>query len=53
MIVKIGDSRVGSVADVFAAIRQHKVGETVPFEVVRNGDALTIPVTLGSDSSRQ
>jgi len=52
VIVKIGDARVGSVADLFAAIRQHKVGETVPFQVVRNGEVLTIDVTLGSDSSR-
>ena len=53
VIVKIGDARVGSVADVFAAIRQHKVGDTVPFEVVRSGEVATINVTLGSDSSRQ
>jgi len=53
VIVKIGDSPVGSVADVFAAIRLHKVGETVPFQVVRTGETLTINVVLGSDSSRQ
>ncbi len=39
VIVKIGDARVTSVADVFAAIREHKVGDTVPFEVVRSGQS--------------
>jgi S1-C subfamily serine protease len=53
VIVKIGDARVGSVADVFAAIREHKVGDTVPFEVVRSGQTTSVSVTLGSDASRQ
>ena len=53
VIVKIGDSRVGSVSDVFAAIRLHKVGEMVPFELVRSGEVITLSVTLGSDASRQ
>jgi S1-C subfamily serine protease len=53
VIVKIGDTRVGGVADVFAAIREHKVGEVVPFEVVRSGQTTVLNVTLGSDASRQ
>jgi putative serine protease PepD len=53
VIVKIGDTRIGSVAEVFAAIREHKVGEVVPFEVVRGDQTITIDVTLGSDASRQ
>ncbi len=35
------------------AIREHKVGEVVPFEVVRGDQTITIDVTLGSDASRQ
>ena len=53
VIVKIGDARVGSVADVFAAIREHKAGETIPFELVRSGQVTIINVTLGSDDSQQ
>ena len=53
VIVKIGGTRIGSVAEVFAAIREHKVGEVVPFEVVRGDQTITIDVTLGSDASRQ
>jgi putative serine protease PepD len=53
VIVKIGTMRVTGVADVFAAIREHKVGETVPFEVIRNGQSTVLDVKLGSDSSRQ
>jgi putative serine protease PepD len=53
VVVKIGDTRVTGVADVFASIRDHKVGDTVPFEVVRNGQTMTISVKLGSDSARQ
>jgi putative serine protease PepD len=53
VIVKIGDTRIGSVAEVFAAIREHKVGDVVPFEVVRGDKTVTIDVTLGSDASRQ
>ena len=33
--------------------REHKVGEIVPFEVVRSDQTVTIDVTLGSDASRQ
>ncbi len=53
VIVKIGGSRITSVADVFAAIREHKVGETVTFELVRSGQPTTVDVKLGSDASRQ
>jgi len=53
VIVKIGDTRVSSVADVFAGIREHKVAEVVPFEVVRSGQTMTVNVTLGSDSIKQ
>jgi putative serine protease PepD len=53
VVVKIGDMPITSVEDVFAAIRDHKVGDTVAFEVVRGGSTVTVNVKLGSDSSRQ
>ncbi len=51
VIVAIGDSVIKSVEDVFAAVRSHKVGETVDVEVVRGEARLTLEVTLGSDAS--
>src|SRR5690606_13718095 len=35
VIVSIGDATIKSVEDVFAAVRSHKVGETVDVEIVR------------------
>jgi putative serine protease PepD len=53
IIVKIGDSRVASVGDVYAGIRAHRIGETVPVEIVRADQSLTLNVVLGSDASRK
>ena len=53
IIVKIGDAPISSVEDVFAATRQHKIGETVPVELVREDRNITLNVKLGSDASRQ
>ena len=51
IIVKVGDQTITSVEDVFAALRQHKIGEQVPIDIVRGDQPLTLNVTLGSDSS--
>ena len=51
IITKIGDTQVSSVADIFAGIRLHKIGEAVPVQVVRNGRTLGLTITLGSDST--
>ena len=51
IVTRIGDTQVASVADVFAGIRLHKIGEAVPVQVVRNGQTLSLTVTLGSDST--
>jgi putative serine protease PepD len=51
VIVAIGDAAIKSVEDVFAAVRSHKVGETIDVEVVRGEERLTLEVTLGSDAS--
>lgn len=53
IIVKIGDTPVGSVEDVFAATRQQKIGDKVPVELVRVDSSLTLDLTLGSDASRK
>ena len=50
IIVKIGDSKVGSLVDVLAAIRDHKVGDVVIFEVVRGEQTKSLGVTIGSDA---
>jgi putative serine protease PepD len=53
VVVKIGETPITSVEDVFAAIRDHKVGDTVAFDVVRGGSPVALSVKLGSDSSGQ
>lgn len=53
IIVKIGSRDIESVEDVFSAVREHKVGETVPVEVVRSDTRRTMQVTLGSDADRR
>ncbi len=53
IIVAIGERPVGSVEDVFAAIREHKVGDTVEVEVVRGEARRTLTATLGSDADRR
>ena len=50
---KIGDLDVTSVADVFAGIRAVKIGQTVPVDVVRNNQTVTLQVTMGSDATAQ
>jgi S1-C subfamily serine protease len=51
IITKIGDTTVASVSDVFAGIRNHKIGESVPVTVVRNNQQIVLTVTLGSDTA--
>ena len=51
VIISIGGERVVSADAAIIAVRSHKIGETVPVEVVRGEDHLTINVTLGSDET--
>ena len=51
IITKIGATGIGSVEDMFAAVRLHKIGDTVPVTVVRGTVTKTVNVTLGSDAS--
>jgi putative serine protease PepD len=51
IITKIGDTQISAVADIFAGIRSHKIGDAVSVQVVRNSQTLSLTVTLGSDSA--
>lgn len=51
IITKIGGSDVSGVEDMFAAIREHKIGDTVDVVIVRNETTKTLSVTFGSDAS--
>ena len=51
VIISIGGERVISADAAIIAVRSHKIGETVPVEIMRGEDRLTINVTLGSDES--
>ncbi len=52
VITRIGDRDIASTEDVFAAVREHKVGESVPFEVVRGEQTKSVDITLGSDQAQ-
>ena len=49
VITRVGDRLVRNAAELTVAVRQHDVGETVPVRLVRQGRALMVDVTLGSD----
>lgn len=46
VLIKLGDSRIGSLEDFDSALRKHKAGETVPVVVKRDGQEVTLQVTL-------
>jgi serine protease DegQ len=47
VIVKLDDRNIEVVEDLFAELRDHKPGDTVPVTVVRNGERRQVEVTLG------
>ncbi len=49
VITKVGDKTIGDVAELFVAVRTHKVGDRVPVVLARDGRELTVQVTLQSD----
>ena len=53
IIVSIGGRDVGSVEDVFAAVRGFKIGDRVDIELVRNDTRRTVALVLGSDADRR
>lgn len=52
IIVKIGDTTITSVEEVFMAVRSHAVGDVVSVGIVRGSTRLTVDVTLASDAGR-
>ncbi|WP_116045297.1 S1C family serine protease [Amycolatopsis palatopharyngis] len=49
VVTKVGDRTVRNAAELTVAVRQHDIGDVVPFRIVRQGRPLTVDVTLGSD----
>jgi S1-C subfamily serine protease len=49
VITKFGDRLIRSAEELIVAARQHRIGETVPVQLMRQGSQLTLPVTLKSD----
>jgi S1-C subfamily serine protease len=47
VIVGIDGDQVASAGDLLGLLRRHRPGELVTLRVVRNGDELELPVTLG------
>jgi putative serine protease PepD len=48
VIVKVGDRSVGSADELTVAVQQHKVGQTVPVVLLRQGKQMTVQVTLAA-----
>ncbi|MBB3661862.1 MULTISPECIES: trypsin-like peptidase domain-containing protein [Prauserella salsuginis group] len=49
VITQVGERQVRNAAELTVAVREHEVGDTVPVRLMRDGRALTVDVTLGSD----
>ena len=49
VIRKVGDRTIANAAELIVAVRKHKIGETVPVVLARDGRELTVQVTLQSD----
>ncbi len=52
ILVRIADTEVRSVEDVFAAIRAQSVGDTVEVEFYRGTESRVVEVTLASDAGQ-
>jgi S1-C subfamily serine protease len=51
VVVKIGDRTVADADEFVVAVRQLKIGQDAPVEVVRDGRHVTLTVNPGSDNS--
>lgn len=51
VVVKIGDRTVADADEFVVAVRQLKIGQDAPIEVVRDGRKMTLTVNPGSDNS--
>jgi S1-C subfamily serine protease len=52
VIVRLDDSEIATVEDVFAELRDHKPGEKVTLGIKRAGESEEIEVTLGDVSEQ-
>ena len=48
VIIKVGDRSVGSADELIVAVQAHRVGETVPVVLLRDGKRMTVQVTLAA-----
>lgn len=51
VVVKVGDRDVADADEFVVAVRQLKIGEPAPIEVMRDGRRVTLTVTPGPDNS--
>ncbi|AFM18621.1 trypsin-like serine protease with C-terminal PDZ domain [Mycolicibacterium chubuense NBB4] len=51
VVVKVGDRSVADADEFVVAVRQLKIGQPAPIEVVRDGRHVTLTVTPGPDNS--
>lgn len=49
VIISLGGMPVTDVEDLYAALRQQTIGQSVPVVILRNGKQQTLQVTIGSD----
>jgi S1-C subfamily serine protease len=50
VIVAIDDEELESTEDLFAALEEHEPGDEVTVTVVRDGESVTVPMTLGQEA---
>ncbi len=48
VIIKVGDRRVRSTDEMIVAVQTHRVGDTVPVVLLRDGKRMTVQVTLAA-----
>ena len=51
VVVKVGDRTVADADEFVVAVRQLKIGQDAPIEVVRDGRHVTLTVNPGADNS--
>ncbi|MGY0501359.1 S1C family serine protease [Nocardia sp. FBN12] len=49
VVVRIGDREVTGPDELVVAVQQHKIGDTVNVQLIRDGRQVDVPVTLESD----
>jgi S1-C subfamily serine protease len=52
VVVKVGDRKVADADEMIVAVRQLKIGQESPIEVMRDGRPVTLMITPGSDADQ-